>query len=34
MGGDIRNAMYDAIGERMLQMPMNPDRIKEGVRKG
>jgi CO/xanthine dehydrogenase Mo-binding subunit len=29
MGGVIANAIYDAIGVRLFQMPMNPERIKQ-----
>ena len=29
MGGVIANAIYDAIGVRLLQLPMTPERIKE-----
>ncbi len=31
MGALIANAIYDAIGVRMFQMPMTPDRILEGL---
>ncbi len=34
MGGVLANAIYDAIGVRLLQLPMTPDRIKEAVKKG
>ena len=34
MGGVIANAIYDAIGVRMRQLPMTPDRIKEAVARG
>jgi CO/xanthine dehydrogenase Mo-binding subunit len=33
MGGLVGNAIYDAIGVRMLQMPMSPERIKEAIKK-
>ncbi|MDP2898015.1 MAG: molybdopterin-dependent oxidoreductase [bacterium] len=33
MGGVIANAIYDAIGVRLLQLPMNPERVKEGLAK-
>ena len=31
MGGVIANAIYDAIGVRLIQLPMTPERIKEGL---
>jgi CO/xanthine dehydrogenase Mo-binding subunit len=31
MGGVIANAIYDAIGVRVHQMPMTPDRIKQAL---
>jgi isoquinoline 1-oxidoreductase len=31
MGGVIANAIYDATGARLLQLPMTPDRIKEAM---
>jgi CO/xanthine dehydrogenase Mo-binding subunit len=31
MGGVIANAVYDAIGARVLQMPLTPDRIKQAL---
>jgi isoquinoline 1-oxidoreductase len=31
MGGVIANAIYDAVGARVLQMPMTPDRIKKAI---
>jgi nicotinate dehydrogenase subunit B len=31
MGGVIANAIYDAIGFRMFQLPMNPERIKQAL---
>jgi CO/xanthine dehydrogenase Mo-binding subunit len=34
MGGVIANAIYDAIGVRLFQLPMTSDRIKEAVKKG
>ncbi|MDP2883636.1 MAG: molybdopterin-dependent oxidoreductase [Ignavibacteria bacterium] len=34
MGGLIANAIYDAIGVRLYQLPMTPERIKEGLKKG
>lgn len=33
MGGAIANAIYDACGARLFQMPMTPERILEGIRK-
>ena len=33
MGGVIANAIHDAIGVRLLQVPMNPERVKEGLAK-
>ncbi len=32
MGGVIANAIYDATGARMFQLPMTPDRIKEALK--
>jgi isoquinoline 1-oxidoreductase len=34
MGGALANAIYDAIGVRLLQLPMTPERIREAVKKG
>ena len=31
MGGVIANAIYDAIGVRLFQLPMTPERIKEAM---
>jgi nicotinate dehydrogenase subunit B len=31
MGGLIANAIYDAVGVRMLQLPMTPERIKKAL---
>jgi CO/xanthine dehydrogenase Mo-binding subunit len=31
MGGVVANAIYDAIGVRVLQMPMTPESIKAGT---
>jgi len=31
MGGVIANAVYDAIGARVLQMPLTPERIKQAL---
>ncbi|HUU19871.1 MAG TPA: molybdopterin cofactor-binding domain-containing protein [Sedimentisphaerales bacterium] len=31
MGGVIANAVYDATGARLLQLPMTPERVKEAV---
>ncbi|MEE9117084.1 MAG: molybdopterin cofactor-binding domain-containing protein [Calditrichia bacterium] len=33
MGGAIANAIYDAIGVRLFQLPMTPDRIKDSMAK-
>jgi CO/xanthine dehydrogenase Mo-binding subunit len=32
MGGLIANAIYDATGTRLFQLPMTPDRIKEAMK--
>jgi CO/xanthine dehydrogenase Mo-binding subunit len=34
MGGVLANAIYDAIGVRVFQMPMTPERIKAAIKKG
>ena len=34
MGGALANAIYDAIGVRLVQLPMTPERIKEALGKG
>jgi len=34
MGGLIANAIYDAVGVRLYQLPMTPERIKEALKKG
>ncbi|MCX6144192.1 MAG: molybdopterin-dependent oxidoreductase, partial [Ignavibacteriales bacterium] len=34
MGGAIANAIYDAVGVRMHQLPMTPERIREEMKKG
>jgi CO/xanthine dehydrogenase Mo-binding subunit len=34
MGGVIANAIYDAIGVRLFQLPMTPERIKQAMNKG
>ena len=34
MGGVVGNAIYDAIGVRMLHMPMSPEKIREALKKG
>ncbi len=31
MGGVIANAIYDAVGVRLFQLPMTPERVKEAV---
>lgn len=33
-GGVVANAIYDAIGVRLFQLPMTPERIKEALMKG
>jgi nicotinate dehydrogenase subunit B len=33
MGGALANAIYDACGARLFQMPMTPERVLEGIRK-
>jgi isoquinoline 1-oxidoreductase len=33
MGGVMANAIYDAIGVRLFQLPLSPERIKEAVKK-
>jgi CO/xanthine dehydrogenase Mo-binding subunit len=34
MGAVLANAIHDAIGVRVFQMPMTPKRIKEALNKG
>ena len=34
MGGVLANAIHDAIGVRVYQMPMTPERIKAAIKKG
>ena len=34
MGGVIANAIFDATGARVLQLPMTPERIKEALKAG
>jgi isoquinoline 1-oxidoreductase len=34
MGAVIANAIYDAVGVRLLQLPMTPERILEAIKKG
>jgi CO/xanthine dehydrogenase Mo-binding subunit len=34
MGGVIANAIYHAVGARLLQLPMTPARIREALRRG
>ncbi|MDI6807561.1 MAG: molybdopterin-dependent oxidoreductase [Candidatus Eisenbacteria bacterium] len=34
MGGVLANAIYDAVGVRLFQLPMTPARVKEAVKKG
>jgi nicotinate dehydrogenase subunit B len=33
MGGVIANAIFDAVGARVYQMPMTPERVKEALKK-
>jgi len=33
MGGVIANAIYDAVGGRVFQLPMTPERVKEAMKK-
>ena len=33
MGGALANAIYDACGARLFQMPMTPERVLEGINK-
>jgi CO/xanthine dehydrogenase Mo-binding subunit len=33
-GAVLANAVYDAIGIRMFQLPMTPERIKKAMKKG
>jgi CO/xanthine dehydrogenase Mo-binding subunit len=32
MGAVVANAIYDAIGARVKQLPMNPERVKEAMK--
>ena len=32
MGGALANAIYDACGARLHQMPMTPERVLEGIK--
>jgi CO/xanthine dehydrogenase Mo-binding subunit len=34
MGAVVANAIYDAIGVRMFQLPMTPERVREAIKKG
>ena len=34
MGALIANAIYDAVGSRVFELPLTPDRVKEGMNKG
>jgi len=34
MGAVIANAIYDAVGARLLQLPMTPARIQEALKRG
>jgi nicotinate dehydrogenase subunit B len=31
MGAVIANAIYDATGARLLQLPMTPERVKQAI---
>ena len=33
MGGAMANAIFDACGARLYQMPMTPERVLEGIKK-
>ena len=33
MGAVIANAIYDAVGTRLLQLPMTPARVKEALQR-
>ena len=33
MGAVVANAVYDAVGARLFQLPLTPERIKEAMRK-
>jgi nicotinate dehydrogenase subunit B len=34
MGAVIANAIYDAVGARVYQLPMTPERVKAAIEKG
>jgi CO/xanthine dehydrogenase Mo-binding subunit len=34
MGAVVGNAIHDAVGARLYQLPMIPSRIKEAMKKG
>ena len=34
MGGVVANAIYDAIGVRLLEMPMSPERVRDALNRG
>jgi len=34
MGAVLANAVFDAVGARMLELPMTPGRILEAIRQG
>jgi CO/xanthine dehydrogenase Mo-binding subunit len=34
MGAVVANAIYDAVGVRLLQLPMTPTRVLEGLKRG
>ena len=33
MGGVLATAVYDAVGAKLFQLPMTPQRVKEALRK-
>jgi CO/xanthine dehydrogenase Mo-binding subunit len=34
MGAVVANAIYDAAGARLFQLPMTPERVKEAMKRG
>jgi isoquinoline 1-oxidoreductase len=34
MGAAVGNAIYDAVGVRLFELPMTPERVREGLKKG
>ena len=34
MGAVVANAIYDAVGVKLFQLPMTPERIREAMKKG